>query len=399
MLHPSLCIAGKNNIAVDVLEYVLKNNIYSKEEIVVVCNCTETGKNGWQKSLRYFAKLWDIREVTLEAVYAMEDICFLSLEFDRIIRPELFHTSNLYNIHFSKLPKYKGCYTAIMPILHGEVESGVTFHRMNSGIDTGEIIEQIIFPIDHNDTARDLYYKCLYHGTKLVIAQLRKLKENNGKLFGALQCAGYASYFAKDAINFKQLSINVKKTAVEISNQLRAFSFREYQLPVLNGKNVAGVEITDVPSVEKPGNIVWQDAWRGVMATIDYDIVVYWDAYEYVMKLVANGDTEKLFQVPKLSFYVNQGGQNGWTPLIIAAYHGFYDAFMLLVANGANLQQRNWNGTTLLMYAKDGWRKNGDTRIFAYLRKHGADLDEVDYRGKSLKDYCTKEELKILAKI
>lgn len=392
MSHIKICIAGKNNIAVDVLEYILKHGICAKEEVVVVCNRTETGENTWQKSLRYFAGFWGVKEVSLEDVYKMKNICFLSLEFDRIIRPERFQTQKLYNIHFSKLPQYKGCYTAIMPILNGENEAGVTFHRMNSGIDTGEIIDQITFTLEEKDTSRDLYFKCLFWGTKLVISQLHNLKENKGYLSGYKQQSSGASYYARDAIDFSKISIDVKKTAAEIYNQLRAFSFREYQLPQIAGKNVFGAKVTEIPSCAKPGTIIWQDEWQGILATIDYDMVICWDAYEYVMKAAASGDVESLSKVPHLSRYVNQSGVHGWTPLIVAAYNGFYDVFMLLIANGANLQQRNWNGTTLLMYAKDGWRKTGDSRIFSYLRYHGASLYDTDYMGKKLRDYCNDDE-------
>lgn len=393
-----LCIAGKNNIAVDVLEYILKNSIFSNNEIVVVCNRTEDGRNTWQKSLRYFAKLWQVKEVSLEDVYKLKDIYFLSLEFDRIIRPEKFRTRHLYNIHFSKLPQYKGCFTAIMPLLNLEKVSGVTFHRMNAGIDTGEIIDQIEFPIHVNDTSRDLYFKCLSYGTELVIRQLPKIK-NNDNLFGVMQDAIDASYYSKNAIDFSKELINIKKTASEICAQLRAFTFREYQLPKISGKNVVKAEITDIPSCKPPGTIIWQDEWRGIMATIDYDIVIYWDAFAYVMRESAEGNLDNLCKVPHLECYVNQSEEHGWTPLIVAAYHGHYEAFMLLVANGAKLQQRNWNGTTLLMYAKDGWRKNKDGRIFQYLKQRGLSLDDIDYSGKCLKDYSTDEEWMFLSSL
>lgn len=357
MAQIKLCIAGKNNIAVDVLSHVLQSNMFTPEEVVVVCNRTETGQNTWQKSLRYFANLWGVKEVSLEDVYSLKGVCFLSLEFDRIIHPQRFQTEKLYNIHFSLLPKYKGCYTAIMPILHGETESGVTFHRMNSGIDTGEIIAQRKFSLTDKDTARDLYNKCLLYGTSLVISLLPKLKANDGYLSGQKQRSHMASYYAKDTIDFRNINIDTKKTAAEICAQIRAFTFREYQLPMVNGTDVVRAEITENPSRAKPGTIIWQDKWRAVMATIDYDIVLYKDAYEYVMQAAAEGRTDSLQYVPQLASYANQGGEHGWTPLIVAAYNGHYEAFMLLVASGASLQQRNWNGTTLLMYAKDGWRK------------------------------------------
>lgn len=163
-----ICIAGKNNIAVDVLEYLLKKDI-SGEQIGIICNRNETGKNGWQRSLRFFAQKYGIREYRLEDVYSIEDLIFVSLEFDQIVKPELFADASLYNIHFSLLPMYKGMYTSALPILNGETEVGVTFHKIDRGIDTGDIIRQRRFELEQNDTSRDLYHKYIKNGTELVI--------------------------------------------------------------------------------------------------------------------------------------------------------------------------------------------------------------------------------------
>ena len=59
--------------------------------------------------------------------------------------PKNFLNARLYNIHFSYLPAYKGMFTSALPIKNGEVDSGVTLHKIESGIDTGDIIDQIKF--------------------------------------------------------------------------------------------------------------------------------------------------------------------------------------------------------------------------------------------------------------
>ncbi len=54
-----LCIAGKNNIAVDCLHYSL--SFISKKDICVVLNKTDSLKNTWQKSLGFHAQLLGIK--------------------------------------------------------------------------------------------------------------------------------------------------------------------------------------------------------------------------------------------------------------------------------------------------------------------------------------------------
>lgn len=97
---------------------------------------------------------------------------FLSIELDRIIRPEKFKTKELYNIHFSMLPKYKGCFTTIMPILNGEESTCVTFHRMRVGIDTGEIVEQKEIKIEDSDSSFDIYKKCIKNDTECLLLRI-----------------------------------------------------------------------------------------------------------------------------------------------------------------------------------------------------------------------------------
>ena len=51
------------------------------------------------------------------------------------------------------------------------------------------------------------------------------------------------SYFSKNAIDYKNLRINFYKTAFEVRNQFRAFTFREYQMPKFENWEISKVEI------------------------------------------------------------------------------------------------------------------------------------------------------------
>lgn len=80
--------------------------------------------------------------ISLEEAYSIENLLLLSVEFDRIVQISKFLSDKIFNIHFSLLSKYKGMYSSVLPILHGERKTGVTLHRIRHGIDTGEIIAQ-----------------------------------------------------------------------------------------------------------------------------------------------------------------------------------------------------------------------------------------------------------------
>jgi len=231
-----LCIAGKNNIAVDAVKYIIESELLKKENLFVLPNKNISNEDTWQKSLKKYALDNNLQITNLDKMYRYDDLIFISLEFDKIINTNKFKTNKLYNIHFSYLPAYKGVYTSIFPILKGETESGVTLHKIDNGIDTGDIIEQIKFDIGINETARDLYFKYLKFGFELFKKNIRKIllndislkKQNNIK----------ASYFSRKSIDLQNIDINFNKTSFEIHNQIRSMIFKEYQLPNIKGKKI-----------------------------------------------------------------------------------------------------------------------------------------------------------------
>ncbi|GAB4290232.1 MAG: hypothetical protein Kow0068_15690 [Marinilabiliales bacterium] len=231
-----ICIAGKNQIAVNALRYLIEIKNISKKDLMVCINKTDDGKDSWQPSLKLFAVKNKIKLVTLDELYLIKNLIFISLEFDKIIRPQKFLTKQLYNIHFSLLPAYKGMYTSVFPILNGEKYYGVTLHLIDDGIDTGDIIDQEKFEIDINDTCRDLYFKYLEFGEKIFKKNISNILD--GKITAYKQSAIGSSYYSKLSINFKKIEINFNKTSFEIHNQIRAFIFKEYQLPEVFGKKV-----------------------------------------------------------------------------------------------------------------------------------------------------------------
>lgn len=384
MSKKTVCVAGKNDIAVNVLAY-----LHAMEEkdfdLVVSCNRNEDGENGWQKSVRFFANKMGIKEVVLEDVYEIPDLIFLSLEYDRIIRPHLFASKQLYNIHFSALPKYKGMYTSALPILNDESEGGVTFHRIASGIDTGEIIAQKLFPLEEADTSRDLYLKCIQNGTELVISQLADVLKN--ACVSTPQPAAHSTYYSKAAIDYSNLTIDINNTAYGIGRQLRAFTFREYQLPVVHGHKIFDYQITEQLSTKKSGEILSENENSMTIATIDYDMVLYFDQFEEVLVACKDGDLEFLKTVPSMGKYLEQKNNKGWTPLIIATYNNQKEVVEYLLSLGADVRVKNHNGTNLLMYAKNTYLNTGDIELLKRVYALGIKPEETDYEGLDLYDY------------
>jgi len=263
-----LVIAGKNNIAIESMRYV--KSFIPHEQLMAIPNDTDNGQNDFQMSYRKFCMENGIRIISIDDCYYIENLVFISLEFNKIINPFRFKTSQLFNIHFSKLPEYKGMYTSALPILHGRTESGVTLHLIDNGIDTGDIIDQIVFPIETEESCRDLYLKYIYNGMELFKRNILNLLDN--RYIAIKQPISGSTYFSKKAIDYKNLRIDLNKTAFEIKNQIRAFTFEEYQLPELFGYKIEKAEILVTRSSQKPGRVLFENSSYIIVSTIDFDI-------------------------------------------------------------------------------------------------------------------------------
>lgn len=80
---------------------------------------------------------------------------------------------------------------------------------------------------------------------------------------------------------------------------------------------------------------------------------------------------------------------NGWTPLIVAAFHHQSNIIKTLIKKGANVNATGMNGTTVLMYAKTKFLHTSDCdySLLKELIDAGADIGRYDKSGKSILDY------------
>lgn len=268
-----VCIAGKNDIAINCTDWIISEGYTSKENIRVCFNKTDLGDDTFQKSFKKYANKMGLLESNLEDLYDIENLTFISLEFDRIIKPENFNSNDLFNIHFSLLPKYRGMYTSAWPILNGDTHTGVTLHKIDAGIDTGNIIDQLEFPISENDTARDLYFDYIKLGEVLFKNNYKNIMSR--AFIEQVQSIG--TYYSKSSIDYKNLTINLNKTAKEIRNQIRAFNFEEYQIPIIKNKPVYFSEILNKKSTKQVGEIVISNEVFIDIATKDYDLRLFFN--------------------------------------------------------------------------------------------------------------------------
>ena len=235
---------------------------------------------------------------------------------------------------------------------------------------------------------------------KYLDASFRLFKANIEKIYlGAYsvtqQPSHESSYYSKSSIDFDNIELDLNQTADRIKRQIYAFSFREYQLAVVHGEKVVEVEILGNKSVEKPGCIIYKSSRYFDISTIDYDLRLYLDGIKNIYEF-AECDIPHARELLSNLCGVNDRDDNGWSPLIIAAYSGNLKVMKFLVESGANVNAVNNNGTSVLMYAKDFALKSQDKRGFDLLVKNAADINHRDFSGRQLRDYISESDADFL---
>ena len=159
-----MIFAGSNKLGCKILSYLVEN---THEILLVICN-NENEDNRWFPSLEEPPKNVNQDKFVTKVKKLKPDIGF-SIFSSHIFKEDFINIfpKGLINLHFAPLPKYRGCMPVSWSIINGEETHGVTIHYIDKGIDTGDIIAQVTFPIKDEDTGLDLYKKCESNGFKL----------------------------------------------------------------------------------------------------------------------------------------------------------------------------------------------------------------------------------------
>ena len=202
-----ICIAGKNSCAIQIVKFLIKNQL--KKNLIILPNKTDKGIDDWQPSLKKFAKKNKLKIVKEESLHSFKNLIFLSIEYEEILKTKKFSSKELFNIHFSLLPRYRGCHTNYLQIKNGEKKSGVTLHKIDKGIDTGDIIDQMSFNVLKNSNGIDNYKKLMNYSVKIfkknyfnILKKTYSLKKQGEKR---------ATYFSRNYVNYNKEKMIKKK--------------------------------------------------------------------------------------------------------------------------------------------------------------------------------------------
>lgn len=141
------------------------------------------------------------------------------------------------NIHPSLLPRYRGAAPIPWQILNGEEKTGITFFKMNEGMDTGDIVLQVEEPMNRRDTSASLTDRLSRLGADELVPLLDAIEK--GKYSVRPQDHRFAS--AAPKLKKEEGEIDWKESAARIDRKIRAFNpwptaytfFKEEPLKIL----------------------------------------------------------------------------------------------------------------------------------------------------------------------
>lgn len=113
-------------------------------------------------------------------LYAFKPDVIISLRFRLIFKGPIFSLPKfgIFNLHPGALPSFGGLFAPLRQMLTGAPALGCTFHRVDSGIDTGPIIDIAWVPLRENLCLMQHTFELYLAGIPLILELVNNLDIN-----------------------------------------------------------------------------------------------------------------------------------------------------------------------------------------------------------------------------
>ena len=236
-----ILFAATPKIALKTLE-----TLYESEHDLVGVICAEEKRSGrglkFVKSpIRVFAEEKKIKIFSYDEIKekrfrpTLEKLnidLLLVFAFGHIIGEDLLNVAKhgSFNIHTSLLPKYRGAAPIQRSIINCDQETGITFMKMDAGLDTGPILNSVKFPIEEGTNTEDLEEIMSDISSRNILQTIDSIEENTFSL--TEQNENESSYAPK--VTKDEARIDWAKSAEEIVGKINGLcpnpcAFSEYK--------------------------------------------------------------------------------------------------------------------------------------------------------------------------
>ena len=157
------------------------------------------------------------------------------------------------NVHASLLPKYRGAAPIQWAVINGDEITGVTTMRMDTGIDTGDMIAKKQVRIAEDETGGSLFDKLAAAGAELCVETMDMLENHTAEFTPQNHDAStHTKMITKDLGD-----IDWKKPAVEIERLIRGLNPWPSAFTHLNNKTfkIWRAKVVDSENGFAPGSV------------------------------------------------------------------------------------------------------------------------------------------------
>ena len=142
-------------------ESVLRNHLTQSNGIERVAVFTHKSAYGWVDQLRAWDIDFNFNPVNFFDVWPFEPDLIISIYYRTIIKQPVIDRvgGRIFNAHVSLLPRHRGRSPVPWAIVEGDGQTGVTYHYIDAGIDTGPVILQAVCQIAETETQTSLFDK------------------------------------------------------------------------------------------------------------------------------------------------------------------------------------------------------------------------------------------------
>ena len=263
----NILFAATPKIALKTLETIYE----SKHDLVGVI-CAEEKRSGrglkFVKSpIRVFAEEKKIKIFSYDEIKdrkfrpTLEKLnidLLLVFAFGHIISEDLLNVAKhgSFNIHTSLLPKYRGAAPIQRSLINCDKETGISFMKMDAGLDTGPVLQSIKFPIEEGMNTEDLEEIMSDISSRNIIKTIDSIEKNNFTL--TQQNENQSSYAPK--VTKDEAKIDWTKSAEEIVGKINGLcpnpcAFSEYKNERII---IHRAKINSLPS-SLPGKVIKAD--------------------------------------------------------------------------------------------------------------------------------------------
>jgi len=222
---------GSKKIGLDCLQYLLEQEKSLNYNLIGILTNTRG------KDIMKYAKSNGIRVIKdLDEYLALkEDIDIaISIQYHLILKKKHIHKAKeiTVNLHMAPLPEYRGCNQFSFAIIDGKKEFGTTLHRLEEGIDSGDILFEKRFPIKENIWVRDLYEDTFDASVALFKENLENLIQKKYRLNPQKEYVeerGTTIHYRKEINDIKKIDLDWPHQ--KIKRHIRATYFPGFEPP------------------------------------------------------------------------------------------------------------------------------------------------------------------------